>query len=49
MIDCRATWIPTLDGRGKIGNESYFLSTEGKLMPTHKDQPASRSAIFSRK
>ena len=23
----------------KIGNDSYFLSADGKLMPTKKDQP----------
>jgi hypothetical protein len=23
----------------KIGNETYFKSSEGRLMPTRKDQP----------
>jgi len=33
----------------KLGDENYYLSAEGKLMPTRKDQPPPDLQYFSRK
>jgi hypothetical protein len=33
----------------KIGNDPYFLSPDGVLMPTRKDQPPPDTRYFNRK
>ena len=33
----------------KLGEETYFLSADGKLMPTRKDQPPPDLQYFSRR
>jgi len=35
--------------RVKIEDENYFLSADGKLMPTRKDQPPPDLQYFTRK
>jgi hypothetical protein len=37
------------NARVKIGDEHYFLSADGKLMPTRKDQPPPDLQYFTRK
>jgi hypothetical protein len=37
------------NARVKIENENYFLSAEGKLMPTRRDQPPPDLQYFPRK
>jgi hypothetical protein len=37
------------NARVKIENENYFLSADGKLMPTRKDQPPPDLQYFPRK
>ncbi len=46
-------WLETICGEDehqvKIGQEQYFLSGDGYLMPTHKDQPAPDLRYFQNK
>ena len=37
------------NARVKIENENYFLSADGKLMPTRKDQPPPDTRYFTKK
>ncbi|HSV25377.1 MAG TPA: hypothetical protein VLJ17_20415, partial [Xanthobacteraceae bacterium] len=46
----RPDWNEFICGEGnlwtKIGNEAYFLSADGLLMPTRKDQPPPDNSYF---
>ena len=47
----RPVWLSDVCAEGnavvKIGNVPYFLSADGRLMPTRKDQPPPDTSFFT--